>query len=260
MYISETASVHLGLSQVELTGNSIYEYIHPMDQEELSSLLTISPTIEAQDQNKTELEIEQSFVIRMKCVLAKRNAGLTSGGYKVIHCRGYLKIKRLLLLQDPSSSTPSSSSSSPSNSSSPTSLQESKFTNIGFVAVAHSLPPSSITEVKMFPNVFMFRASLDLKLIFLDQKVQNLTGYEPQDLIEKTLYQYVHGSDMLSLRMAHITLLQKGQMSSKYYRFFNQERRMGMDSKLRYNRSQHSILKTSLYCQRQSCYIGETGT
>jgi hypothetical protein len=27
MYISETASVHLGLSQVELTGNSIYEYV-----------------------------------------------------------------------------------------------------------------------------------------------------------------------------------------------------------------------------------------
>ena len=34
-YISETASVHLGLSQVELTGNSIYEYIHPLDHEEL---------------------------------------------------------------------------------------------------------------------------------------------------------------------------------------------------------------------------------
>jgi len=30
-----------------------------------------------------EYEIERSFVVRMKCVLAKRNAGLTSGGYKV---------------------------------------------------------------------------------------------------------------------------------------------------------------------------------
>ena len=33
--------------------------------------------------NDTEYEIERSFVIRMKCVLAKRNAGLTTGGYKV---------------------------------------------------------------------------------------------------------------------------------------------------------------------------------
>ena len=30
-----------------------------------------------------EYEIERAFVIRMKCVLAKRNAGLTTGGYKV---------------------------------------------------------------------------------------------------------------------------------------------------------------------------------
>lgn len=29
-------------------------------------------------------ELERTFFIRMKCVLAKRNAGLTTGGYKVI--------------------------------------------------------------------------------------------------------------------------------------------------------------------------------
>ncbi len=57
----------------------------------------------------------------------------------------------------------------------------------------------------MYSNVFMFRASLDLKLIFLDQQVGPLTGYEPQDLIEKTLYQYVHAADMKALRDAHIT-------------------------------------------------------
>jgi hypothetical protein len=45
MYISETASVHLGLSQVELTGNSIYEYVHPADHEELNQLLNMSPPL-----------------------------------------------------------------------------------------------------------------------------------------------------------------------------------------------------------------------
>lgn len=28
--------------------------------------------------------MERSFFLRMKCVLAKRNAGLTCGGYKVV--------------------------------------------------------------------------------------------------------------------------------------------------------------------------------
>ena len=31
----------------------------------------------------TDIELERFFVLRMKCVLAKRNAGLTNGGYKV---------------------------------------------------------------------------------------------------------------------------------------------------------------------------------
>ncbi|GFY63137.1 single-minded homolog 2 [Trichonephila inaurata madagascariensis] len=43
MYISETASVHLGLSQVELTGSSIYEYIDPTDHDELAAVLSLQP-------------------------------------------------------------------------------------------------------------------------------------------------------------------------------------------------------------------------
>lgn len=46
MYISETASTHLGLSQVELTGNSIYEYIHNEDHEEMNKVLSLPPTMQ----------------------------------------------------------------------------------------------------------------------------------------------------------------------------------------------------------------------
>lgn len=42
---------------------------------------------------------------------------------------------------------------------------------VGLVAVGHSLPPSGITEIKLHSNVFMFRASLDFKLIFLDSRL-----------------------------------------------------------------------------------------
>ncbi|CDQ87414.1 unnamed protein product [Oncorhynchus mykiss] len=105
MYISETASVHLGLSQVcnlfsvfvfssfrlvflpipfalraQLTGNSIYEYVHPADHDEMTAVLT--PHQPYHSHFVQEYEMERSFFLRMKCVLAKRNAGLTSGGYK----------------------------------------------------------------------------------------------------------------------------------------------------------------------------------
>lgn len=196
MYISETASVHLGLSQIELTGSSIFEYIHPSDHEEMTAVLTYSPTYSTSC--LPEFEVERSFFIRMKCVLAKRNAGLTSGGYKVIHCGGYLKIKQFNMEMSP---------------------YEGCQQNVGLVAIGHSLPPSAITEMKMFSNMFMFRASLDLKLIFLDARVAQLTGYEPQDLIERTLYQYIHACDIVHMKFAHHTLLLKGQVTTKYYRF-----------------------------------------
>lgn len=34
-------------------------------------------------------------------------------------------------------------------------------------------------------------------------RVAELTGYEPQDLIEKTLYHHVHSCDIFHLRCAH---------------------------------------------------------
>ncbi|XP_054596641.2 single-minded homolog 1-A [Nothobranchius furzeri] len=196
MYISETASVHLGLSQVELTGNSIYEYIHPADHDEMTAVLTAHQPYHSHFVQ--EFEMERSFFLRMKCVLAKRNAGLTCGGYKVIHCSGYLKIRHYSL---------------------DVSLFDSCYQNVGLVAVGHSLPPSAVTEIKLHSNMFMFRASLDMKLIFLDSRVAELTGYEPQDLIEKTLYHHVHSCDSFHLRCAHHLLLVKGQVTTKYYRF-----------------------------------------
>ncbi|XP_034029852.1 single-minded homolog 1-A [Thalassophryne amazonica] len=196
MYISETASVHLGLSQVELTGNSIYEYIHPADHDEMTAVLTAHQPYHSHFVQ--EFEMERSFFLRMKCVLAKRNAGLTCGGYKVIHCSGYLKIRQYSLDMSPF---------------------DGCYQNVGLVAVGHSLPPSAVTEIKLHSNMFMFRASLDMKLIFLDSRVAELTGYEPQDLIEKTLYHHVHSCDAFHLRCAHHLLLVKGQVTTKYYRF-----------------------------------------
>ena len=68
---------------------------------------------------------------------------------QVIHCSGYLKIKH-----DPMEEA----------------RYDSCFSNLGLCAVGHSLPPSAITEIKMYNNMFMFRASQDLRIIFLDSR------------------------------------------------------------------------------------------
>ncbi|XP_071861530.1 bHLH transcription factor single-minded isoform X1 [Bombus fervidus] len=210
MYISETASVHLGMAQVELTGNSIFEYIYQNDHAEMLSVLNLpqSPADLAgftfpPANSRGEIELERVFILRMKCNLAKRCAGLVTEGYKVIHCSGYLRC----IVEGPVGSEYEDGAG------------RHCIRKVGLLAVGHSLPGRCLTEVKLYQNMFMFRASLDLKLIFVDANVSQLTGYDPPDLIEKTLYHYVHGCDMMQLRHAHGTLLYKGQVITKYYRF-----------------------------------------
>ena len=109
--------------------------------------------------NNGEYEIDRSFFVRMKCVLAKRNAGLTASGFKVIHCSGYLKIKQFQL-DAIAGYGPGSNPASP----------EGCYQNIGLVAYGYSLPSCSITEIRLYSNMFMFRAGQDLKLLFLDSR------------------------------------------------------------------------------------------
>lgn len=117
----------------------------------------------------------------MKCLLAKRNAGLTYNSLKVIHCTGYLKLR-----VDRDLATGAV-----------------MVHNMGLVAMATALPPSPRTEVMLHKNMFMFRAELDLKLVLSDATVTSLTGYAPQDLVENTLYQYVHPLDIFQLQQTH---------------------------------------------------------
>jgi len=44
LYISETVSIYLGLSQVEMTGSSIFDYIHQADHSEIAEQLGLSLT------------------------------------------------------------------------------------------------------------------------------------------------------------------------------------------------------------------------
>lgn len=155
MYISETASVHLGLPQIDLTGSSVFEYIHPADRDDVKQILSLTETEltqlnEAHQQQQSMIvELGRSFCMRMKCILPKRNAGLVSAGYKAIHCNGYLKVR-----------CKSASGGAGAN--------QPEWESCALVAVGHSLLPTASTEFKLGSNSFMFRASLDLKFYYVE--------------------------------------------------------------------------------------------
>merc|ERR1719188_1360375 len=118
LYISETVSIYLGLSQVELTGSSIFDYIHQSDHMELAEQLGVrlahqqrlssnedkcdsnhnsggSPAIPdvfypvtslmhaKTDRTTGKPSYDRAFCIRMKSTLTKRGYHFKSSGYRV---------------------------------------------------------------------------------------------------------------------------------------------------------------------------------
>ncbi|CAD6189493.1 unnamed protein product [Caenorhabditis auriculariae] len=76
LYVSETISIYLGLSQVEMTGNAIFEYIHQDDLEQFKAAL-----------HYCGLNWPQMCNVRLKSSLTKRANKDTiraSPGYKVL--------------------------------------------------------------------------------------------------------------------------------------------------------------------------------
>ncbi|KAL5106030.1 hypothetical protein TcWFU_000754 [Taenia crassiceps] len=196
-YIGETVKTLLGLAKWDLTETSFAEYVKEGEQEELGNLLRLTSS-ELNQINcfNTEFLFERRFTIRVKCILSKRNSGLNSEGYKTLHYGGYITAMMLDGKEGPKKVVQRLS------------------------GIASTLPAvnRNSTEIRMGQDMFMFRASLDLKITYADDQLQFLTGYQARDVIDTSLYQLVHVGDAEELAECHKILLAKGQVITRYFR------------------------------------------
>ncbi|XP_032882995.1 neuronal PAS domain-containing protein 3 isoform X2 [Amblyraja radiata] len=226
LYISETVSIYLGLSQVELTGSSVFDYVHPGDHVEMAEQLGMklppgrgilsqgtaedgassasssshSETPEPESTSSILLTIdntlERSFFIRMKSTLTKRGIHIKSSGFKVIHVTGRLRLRvshshgRVL----------------------PTHI-------IGLVVVAHALPPPTINEVRIDCQMFVTKVNMDLSINYCENRISDYMDLTPVDVVGKRCYYFIHAEDVEGIRHSHLDLLNKGQCITKYYRW-----------------------------------------
>ncbi|XP_063109016.1 neuronal PAS domain-containing protein 1 isoform X2 [Cavia porcellus] len=211
LYISETVSIYLGLSQVELTGSSVFDYIHPGDHSEVLEQLGLRaptsgpptpPSVSSSSSSSSSLadtsEIdaspaeappfaqvqERSFFVRMKSTLTKRGLHVKASGYKVIHVTGRLRARAL-----------------------------------GLVALGHTLPPAPLAELPLHGHMIVFRLSLGLTILACESRVSDHMDLGPSELVGRSCYQFVHGQDATRIRQSHLDLLDKGQVMTGYYRW-----------------------------------------
>ncbi|KAH9519455.1 Endothelial PAS domain-containing protein 1 [Bulinus truncatus] len=89
VYLTENVTKYLGLQQIELMGQSVYEFTHPCDHDEIKDMLTSKQSAQQKNSRQPENRI---FFLRMKCTLTAkgRNVNLKSATFKVMKCTGRL--------------------------------------------------------------------------------------------------------------------------------------------------------------------------
>ncbi|XP_043851830.1 neuronal PAS domain-containing protein 1 isoform X2 [Dromiciops gliroides] len=220
---------HLGghILQVELTGSSVFDYVHPGDHSEVleqlglrapppgpgappsgpsssSSSSSSSSASSISEAPETELppavntprnqpgSFERSFFVRMKSTLTKRGLHVKASGYKVIHVTGRLRTQLLTARRGQA---------------------------LGLVALGHTLPPAPLSELPLHGHTLVFRLSLALTIISCESRISDYMDVGPSELIGRSCYQYIHGEDVAGIRQSHLDLLDKGQVVTGYYRW-----------------------------------------
>lgn len=220
IYVSDNITHYMGLTQIEVTGNSFYKYIHPCDHEELSnqlggqipledmeifdglfcsdSVFMMSNHLKGGSKKSIHENPHKSFFLRIKSTLTSRgkNVNLRASTYRVVHCTGCMKMS--VKVSD--------------------SGEEEKVP-LFMVAIGVPLMFTSTFEVPLDRATFTSRHSLDMKFLSCDDSVSDLLGFTPAEIVGKSWYHFQHACDLDTALACHKTLLTKGQSVSKYYRF-----------------------------------------
>lgn len=198
-FLSENITKFMGLTQVELTGHSIFDFTHPCDHEEIRENLTVRAG-PVYGRRQKELSTERDFFMRMKCTFTNRGrtVNLKSASWKVLHCTGHLKVYPS---QPPHVLC---------------GFAEPPLTCL--VVLCEPIAHASTVDTPIEGKTFMSRHSMDLKFTSCDESVGNLMGYTPEDLLGRSVYDFYHALDVDSMTKSHQNLCAKGQVVSGLYR------------------------------------------
>ncbi|XP_060896377.1 endothelial PAS domain-containing protein 1b [Labrus mixtus] len=200
IFLSENINKFLGLTQVDLTGHSIFDFTHPCDHEEIRENLSLKTAGSSFSKKGKELSAERDFFMRMKCTVTNRGrtVNLKSASWKVLHCTGHLKMY---------------------TSCPPRGLcgfKEPPLTCA--VLMCEPIPHPSNIDTPLDSKTFLSRHSMDMKFTYCDERVTELMGYTPDDLLGRSVYDFYHALDSDSVTKSHHNLCTKGQAVSGQYR------------------------------------------
>lgn len=248
IYVSDSITPVLHQSQSEWVGGSVYDLIHPDDTDKLrEQLSTTEPhntgrtldlktgTVKKEGQQSSMrfcMGSRRAFICRMKygstqpdpltmgrfCHMRNRSSlgGAKDGEqHAVVHCTGYIKNwpPSAGLVMDQAEADSDGHTSSHYCLVAIGRLQVTSTPNCGDLGEAGT------------PNGFISRNDIDGKFTFVDQRVTGVLGYQPQELLGKSSFDFYHPEDQTHMKENFEQVVKlKGQMLSVIYRFQTKSR------------------------------------
>uniref|UniRef100_A0A915MW62 Molybdate-anion transporter n=1 Tax=Meloidogyne javanica TaxID=6303 RepID=A0A915MW62_MELJA len=158
-----------------LVGSYLINFLHPNDVQLLIDKLALFV-----DCNILQItHPDMSFVLRFLCLSGRRpfpNSSRGLQGIKTIHFMGTLW---------------------PDNDG-------------RFIGFGQPMLQDGQNELILTSSMFMFRANLSLKLLFVDNRLMEISGYSHQKLLDNSLYKFVFPNDLSQVTEMHQIALNQG--------------------------------------------------
>ncbi|KJH43293.1 PAS domain S-box protein [Dictyocaulus viviparus] len=196
--VTESVCLYLGLSQTDLVGRSLKEFMHPTDYTEYMELTNnlASVLIERQDISKSP-ECGQYVELRMKTVITQRgrNLNLKSALYKSISfilraersLNGY--VIRLLAASEPAGQG------------------------------SANVQATALTKFADTPTgSFITRHTSDMRISYVHDRLNYILKNELKSLMGTSFFELIEPNDLPSFRESMKTLFAKGHVRTAFYR------------------------------------------
>ena len=243
IYVSDSVTPVLNHSQAEWFGSSIYDHVHPEDAEKVREQLSTQDPSSANNGRILDLKTgtvkkegsqssmrlcmgsRRGFICRMRIgnvspetlgyvsrvrgrnMLGASGGDAGAGNFHVVHCTGYIKNWPPQGIQ--------------LDRGQEEELQGSSccLVAIGRLQVTSMPNTHDLTGAESAAE-FVSRHNMEGKFTFVDQRVINLLGYSPQELLGKSCFDVIHAEDQSHMKESFDQVVKmKGQVMNFMYRF-----------------------------------------
>ncbi|XP_040268583.1 aryl hydrocarbon receptor nuclear translocator isoform X1 [Bufo bufo] len=248
VYVSDSVTPVLNQPQTEWFGSTLYDQVHPDDVDKLREQLSTAEnamtgrildlktgTVKKEGQQSSMrmcMGSRRSFICRMRCgTTSGESAAMNRLGFMrnrcrsglgppkdgepqfvIVHCTGYIKAWPPAGVTLPDENQDAG--------------QSSKFclVAIGRLQVTSSPNCTDMNSICQ-PVEFISRHSVDGLFTFVDHRCAATVGYQPQELLGKSIVEFAHPEDEQLLRDSFQQVVKlKGQVLSVMFRFRSKSR------------------------------------